>query len=782
MTVNPWKNIASKHVLFILDASHQIEEQFLQQWVLNTKPDAIADVTASFCVVPIGDDPENIPSERLQDLLDTEVRVNEKDPDKLGEFESILVVPVRVVWKLSLESHNSSPKLTDLLRGNPRRPNQRKAQAILKNNPALAQCVVGKAATLSDLTQRYEQRRSIAIVSENLADFIAEQASIALDIAERRLRGSRYKVPRQVAKQVRASDGYQQGLTEISQQTGESISELRTRAMPYFKELVALPKNFWQDVAAALNRWIISLGYENKLVLDHDKLERYRGIVREHPTALLWTHKTHMDGITMQSVMFENDFAPAHTMGGINMAFAGVGFLARRSGAIFIRRSFQDNALYKLVLRRYLGFLLEKRFPLTWSFEGTRSRVGKLMPPRYGMLKYVMDAMNESSMDKLYILPVAINYDLNNDVKDYAAEQSGSIKRPESLSWFISYLRRMRKPLGRIYVDFGEPVVVDKNAMSDDRLALQKIAFKVGVEANRVTPITLTSLMSLSLLGAAPRAQTIDELQSNMAALRQWAEHRDIRFTSDFDDGNENHMLELIDVMVNSRLLKRYDEGPETVYAIGNNKHMVASYYRNTIVHHFVSKAITELSLLEATTQPNQPLEAFWQEAHRLKDMFKFEFFYAPTDEFDADIEAGLNFYDKDWQQNLSKPEYLTTVLTKLTPLVAHASLTPYIEAYRIVADCFSHLDNDQTLDEKEMLNVAFKYGRQAYLQRRISSKASMGLILFKNAYKFLQSYDLVEVGADDLAQRRKALSRDLRLLSYRLERIRVLAIPNDID
>ena len=214
----------------------------------------------------------------------------------------------------------------------------------------------------------------------------------------------------------------------------------------------------------------------------------------------------------MQSVLFENDFPTPHTMGGINMAFAGVGYLARRSGAIFIRRSFQDNPLYKLVLRNYLSYLLEKRFPLTWSFEGTRSRVGKLMPPKYGMLKYVMDAIVDSNLDNLHVIPVAINYDMINDVKDYAHEQSGGVKRPESLSWFISYLRRLRQPLGRIYVDFGEPVIIAKDDINDDPLQLTKTALKVGFEANRVTPITLTSLMCLSLLGTSPRAQTLDEI------------------------------------------------------------------------------------------------------------------------------------------------------------------------------------------------------------------------------------------------------------------------------
>ncbi len=768
MTINPWTQINSEQVLFIIDAEHDVEERLLLQWLNNTKAQIGFAGSVSHCVVPIAHDPEDIPTQGLQMALQVS--------------EETLVVPVRVVWKTTLDEIDGKPRLRDLLRGNPRRPNKAKAQRILDADPSRAHCILGKPATVGDLSERYAQRREIAPVDSDLADYVAEQASLALEVAERRLRGGRYKVPRQVSKQVRGSDRYKAGLLKIAAQTGESEQELRTKALPYFKELVATPHNFWQDVAGAFNRWVISLGYENEVVIDVEKLERFRSIVREHPTALLWTHKTHMDGITMQSVLFEHDFPPPHIMGGINMAFAGVGYLARRSGAIFIRRTFQDNPLYKLVLREYLAYLLEKRFPLTWSFEGTRSRVGKLMPPRYGMLKYVVDAMQESSADDLHLIPVAINYDMNNDVKDYAAEQSGAIKRPESLSWFISYLRRMRQPLGRIYIDFGEPVVVKKNSFSDDPLALQKTAFQIGVEANRVTPITLTALMSLSLLGAAPRAQTIEELQDNMQALREWSKGRDISFTSDFDDDNNEQMQTLISNMVNSELINRYDEGPETVYAVAADQHAMASYYRNTIVHHFVAKAIAELSLVEAANEQDDSLAAFWREADRLKDMFKFEFFYEATDEFHEGIKRELNHYDDDWESKMGDRLYVLTMLRNMKPLVAHSSLKPYIEAYRIVADVFARLGPNETLDQKATVAAAFKYGRQAYLQRRISSKASLGQILFKNGYKLLDSYGLVSIGGGDLVERRKKISKELRILSHRVEQIRALAMPNDLE
>jgi len=768
MTSNPWTQIDSERVLFIIDAEHDVEERLLLEWLNDAGSEIGFAGSVSHCVVPIAHDPEDIPTQGLQMALQVS--------------DDTLVVPVRVVWKTSLDEIDGKPRFRDLLRGNPRRPSKAKAQRILDADPSRAVCITGKPATAGDLSERYGQRREIAQIDTNLADYVAEQASMALEVAERRLRGGRYKVPRQVSKQVRGSDRYKAGLLKIASETGETEQQLRAKALPYFKELVATPHNFWQDVAGAFNRWVISLGYENKVVVDVEKLERFRSIVRENPTALLWTHKTHMDGITMQSILFEHDFPPPHTMGGINMAFAGVGFLARRSGAIFIRRSFQDNPLYKLVLRQYLAYLLEKRFPLTWSFEGTRSRVGKLMPPRYGMLKYVMDAMQESSADDLHLIPVAINYDMNNDVKDYAAEQSGAIKRPESLSWFISYLRRMRQPLGRIYIDFGEPVVVKKSSFNEDPLALQKTAFKIGVEANRVTPITLTSLMSLSLLGAAPRAQTIEELEDNMQALREWSKDRDIRFTSDFDDDNSDQMQTLISNMVNSELINRYDEGPETVYAVGADQHAMASYYRNTIVHHFVAKAIAELSLIEAVNAEDDALEAFWREADRLKDMFKFEFFYEATDEFHEGIKRELNHYDDQWESKMVNRSSVLTMLRTMKPLVAHASLKPYIEAYRIVADVFATLGPNETLDQKAAVTAAFKYGRQAYLQRRISSNASLGEILFKNGHKLLDSYDLVAVGDTDLVERRKKMSKDLRNLSHRVEQIRALTLPNDLE
>ena len=157
-------------------------------------------------------------------------------------------------------------------------------------------------------------------------------------------------------------------------------------------------------------------------------------------------------------MLWENDLPPNHTAGGINMNFFPVGPLVRRTGVFFIRRSFKENPLYKIVLRSYLDYLVEKRFPLEWYMEGGRSRSGKLMPPRLGLLCYVVDSMQRGKAEDIMLVPVSIAYDQIQDVLDYAREAQGEDKEKESLGWVLSAVRSLRRRYGNIHIRFGEPV------------------------------------------------------------------------------------------------------------------------------------------------------------------------------------------------------------------------------------------------------------------------------------------------------------------------------------
>ena len=639
----------------------------------------------------------------------------------------------------------------------------------------------GKPDSVANLHARFELHHKMdnGDTQRDFADFVARQASVVLDLAERRLQGGRYKVPRHVAANLLASSSYNEALNKLSVDSGIAKAQLVKEAKGYLDEMVSRPSMFWLDVYAKFNNFCLGLGYEADIVCNQDAVEKLRQIVREYPSMLLWTHKTYLDGMVLPKLLYDNDFPMPHMFGGANLNFPGLGFLLHRSGAIFIRRSFRDNELYKMTLRHYVGYLMGKRFPMNWAFEGTRSRLGKLMPPRYGLLKYVLEACDATDARDIHIIPISISYDLIRDVEEYATEQTSHSKGAESLRWLISYLRSLARPMGKVYVDIGNPVVLDRAPHPDDRLALSKIAFEVAVEANHVTAITFPSLATMSLLGAAPKALTENEVVADLNALLRWANARDIRVSKDFNLTFGDQIQSLLGIMLDEGIVTRYDEGPEVVYGIGLNQHAVASYYRNTVVHFFVNKAIIELALLTASENEGpDALNIFWAEVDQLRDLFKFEFFYAPTEVFHQQIRDELSRYDQDWQTLLSQGTFaFSQLLNRMTPLVSHVTLLIFTEAYSIVAALAARMDYSETLIEKACVTDALKLGRQAYLQRRINSEASIGKLLFNNGFKMLQSRGLTDAGEPMLAERRLKQSHQLRDLLRRLDLIRAIGV-----
>jgi len=749
-------------VLFVVDARNRIERTLLHDWIRSSASG--------------GEDWVDLTTSRKMDA--SAVR---ELAAKLELPAETCIVPARVTWPLPAGRVNKPVSLHSLVFGDRRRPSLVRAFFTLRKDEQRAKVLLGEPATINDLRQRFAVYHGDGDISdEELAAFIMRQASIALDIAERKLHGSRYKVPRYVADSLVSGRRFRKAIKQLAAEQGKPKNDLYAEARGYMKELIAVPTAFYIDIRARLDKFILSLGYENQIIYDKSELASVRKIVRDKPTVILWTHKTHMDGAAVTRVFYQNDLPVPHMFGGINMSFAGAGFLLRRSGAIFIRRTFQDNLLYKLVLRHYISYLLEKRFPMTWAFEGTRSRLGKLMPPRYGLLKYVIGAAHASCIQDLHIIPVTISYDLIRDVDDYAAEQSGIVKTPESLKWAISYISSLRQPMGRIYMDFGEPVVLENAPDPEDSMQLARTAFDVAVNANKVTPLTVPSLVCFCLLGAAPRALTVEELQAGVLKLVDWALHRGIRVTSDFDRDRVLHVRDLLFVMVDGGLLVRYDQGSDVVYSIEADKHAIASYYRNSVAHHFVNKSIIELSLLKALDQPGSSTDAsdfFWQETKRLKDLFKFEFFYPSTEDFAKELAEELTRSNIDLEkitdQRSAGPH---STLLAMRPLMAHSTLLIFVEAYTVVLDLLARLAPNEGMEEATCVALALKEGKQALLQRRITSEASIGKILFQNGYKLARHLGLTDGGDDQIAARRSELLREFKELSIRLERIAIMA------
>lgn len=751
--------------LYIIDARNGVERRILLDWIHATSNDSGGADDPQWASIDIEDGDHALPVDVLQ--------------ARLGVAPSRLVVPLRVAWRIPGFDRDRALKLRHLIFGDPRHPGSLRARLILLRDRRRAQILVGEAATLDALRDRFCAQTGGGDGgggdSPEFAGFVARQAALALDVAERGIRGTRYKVPRFVADSLRTNPKFRAALMELASQLGRPIADLYREARPLMKEVIATPSALFLDLRARLDRMMFG-GYAPEMEVDAAELAKLRSVLREHPTAILFTHKTYIDGATPSRLAYENDLPMLHSFGGANLDFAIMGEFFRRSGMIFIRRSFQDQPVYKLVLRHYIAWLLAKRFPLSWAFEGTRSRLGKLMPPKYGLMKYVLDAAHATGTRGVHFVPFVTSFDLIRDVEEYAAEQTGRNKKPESLSWFIGYMKSLKEPSGRIRLDIGDPVVIAEAPPPDDRRALEKIAFAVAVEANRVTPLTVTSVMCLILLGLAPRGATSAELLAAIAAVADWARARCIRLSKELASGDDAALSVTVDTLVASGLLTRFEAGSENVYSIDPAKHPMASYYRNIIAHHFLDRAMIELALFQLRdADSGDATAAFWARIDRLRGLFKFEFFYPPRDEHRAAIEAELARIDPVWDRRLASGDRgVAQLLRRCQPVVGHAILLPFAEAYSVVADLLTRARPGDAVDAKALLDAALVEGRQAYLLRRISSEAAIGKLLFENGLALMRHMGLAETATPDSLIARRALLGELRGLANVMESMRL--------
>jgi glycerol-3-phosphate O-acyltransferase len=775
-----WPAGAEVRVVFLLDASSGVEAAILRDWVARARPPEVAEADVEIVAVP--------PSRRRRR------RARAADPRleaAVAASGEALFAPLRVAWRVPERDGVREVRWRDLVTsfGDPRDPGALRQRWTLGRHPERCRIVAGAPALLADLRERWTRACGADDgVTLGLADFVARQAALALDRAERRMRGARYKVPRFVHEDILARPAVRGGLARIAREQGRPEAAVLREAGRYLAEIAATHSPFVIDLAAPLIRALWSQGYRN-LRFDRQRLEAVAALGQRHSVVFLPSHKSNLDHLVLQYALHVCGLPPNHTAGGINMNFFPVGPLVRRSGVFFIRRTFKDNPVYKFVLRQYVDFLIEKRFPLEWYVEGGRSRSGKLLPPRFGLLSYVVDAWRRGKAEDVYLIPVSIAYDQISDVGDYAAEQRGGPKERESFGWFVRVIRRMRRRYGDIHLRFGEALSLraalargELGELDHDApdLAIQKLAFEVCARINRVTPITPTSLVTLTLLGAGNRALSVDEIMVGMRNLLEDVRRRKLHTTRELEELEApDGVRRALDTLRQSGVVSCFAEGPEAVFAIGQDQHHAAAYYRNSIAHFFVNGAIAELALLRAAeVDGDDPSEAFWAEALRLRDMLKFEFFFADRERFRAELRDEMAGRHAAFEERLRADggEEVRRMIRETRPYGAHRVLRPFLDAYLIVADTLSRRSPNAAFEAGPFLEQALRLGRQYLLQRRVRSPESVSKTLFETGLRLARNRGLVEPGPADLAERRRAFAAELRDAIRRVEIVEALA------
>jgi glycerol-3-phosphate O-acyltransferase len=264
----------------------------------------------------------------------------------------------------------------------------------------------------------------------------------------------------------------------------------------------------------------------------------------------------------------------------------------------------------------------------------------------------------------------------------------------------------------------------------------------------------------------------------------KYVEERKLPVTADFDQLKSPLGVEtILAALAKNGVVSCYDQGPETVYRIGAEQQLTAAYYRNTIVHFFVTSAIAELALLEVAEQeaPDR-VEHFFNAALELRDLLKYEFFFAESDVFLAELREELERHDPHWEDRLhAGSDAIQALVQDFRPFSSHRILRPFLEAYQVVSDSLTRLDASETFDEKAFLKDCLALGHQYHLQRRIHSGASISGVLFETALRIAKNRDLVESrslteGNFSLMKRRGEFAEEVRAVLRRCYAIDALA------
>jgi glycerol-3-phosphate O-acyltransferase len=748
------------NTLVLAAVSSSSEDELLTEW-LKRQRSRHPDIKIEVLRLP----PRDAPPAALARLV---------EQLELDEDRSIL--PVRVFW-LPPPGGSTLSRLVGLLPGrDPYHPGEREQRRILRENPRRARVVYGDPAKVSELRQQWRDT-TIGENPREFAHFVTRRAILAVERVSYRLLGPQYKSPRLVKPEMLASSRFRSGLEQIPGASLEDAGEI-------LDEMATGWSRISVDLQAALSRLLIR-GFDPTIDYDEYQVAAMRTALESHPAVMLWSHRSNLDSAVLTVALQENGLPKTHVFGGLNMAFGLMGPVMRRAGVIFIRRNIGDNALYKYVLKEYVGYLVEKRFSLSWSIEGTRSRTGKMLPPKLGLMSYVADAYLDGRSEDILLQPISISFDQLHEVAEYAAYARGAEKKPEGVSWLYNYIKAQgERSYGKIYVRFPEAVSMRDylgepyGPMSEDesakRLALQKMSFEVAWRILQATPVNATGLVSALLLTTHGVALTLTQLHHTLQDSLDYLERKkNPMSTSALRLRTKEGVRAAVDALSNGHPITRVDGGREPVWRIAPENEHAAAFYRNSVIHAFLETSIVELALAHAGRAEGDRLDAFWTQAMRLRDLLKFDFYFADSAAFRANIAREMAWHD-DWEARVKAGgDEVDTLLYAKRPLMADAMLRVFFEAYEIVADVLR--DAPAQIGAKELTQLALNVGRQFVAQGRVSSSEPVSTLLFATARQVAADQNLLEP-ADDLAERRTAFRRELRNILRSFDHVAAIA------
>ena len=324
-------------------------------------------------------------------------------------------------------------------------------------------------------------------------------------------------------------------LEREAKQKNQTLEQVEKRARRIGEEIAADYSN------ASINFLARVLGYVWNRVfkgIDTRGLERVRELAQSHVLIYLPAHRSHADYLLASYVLYHAGLMPPHIAAGINLNIPfGIGSLLRRCGAFFMRRKFGGDALYTAMFRAYIDSLIQRGYSIEFFPEGGRSRTGRLMTPKTGLMSMMVESALRQRVRKVLIVPMHIGYDKVWEVGSYQKELRGAQKQKESVQGLLKAVPMLVKSYGKAYLNFGEPIRLDEFAdrhlpgwreqlvpQSDEKpegfsTLVSELALETMRRINSAAVVTPTGLIGVSLLASPQRAAAAADLVEQVGQL-----------------------------------------------------------------------------------------------------------------------------------------------------------------------------------------------------------------------------------------------------------------------
>jgi glycerol-3-phosphate O-acyltransferase len=414
-----------------------------------------------------------------------------------------------------------------------------------------------------------------------------------------------------------------------------------------FREISADMGSNWLALAAAtvgglFKRLFVSIEVHRLAEVAED--------VKRHPIVLVPSHRSYFDFLILSWLFYQNYLMPPHIAARDNMAFGPFGFLFRKVGAFYLRKSF-DDSLYKEVFRAYVGYLIREGFTQEFFIEGGRSRTGKTLSPRLGMLGWDVDAFLENRRSDLFFVPIAISYEQLVEESGMVDELDGGQKSKESVLGLLRARKYLQRKFGSVHVSFGEPISL-ANAIGNQRTsfeALQRgqidspeiakqieerkrefvkdLGHSIVERIGWATVANATSVAAVVLMGGIRPGLLREGLVKGMQDIAGLLKLQGVRLTPALER-DLGDLRESIGFLERSDLIRSTQDQRGEILHFEENRRRALDIYRNSIAHFLVIPSILARATLRGLDKDQVHdelktwVDVFYLEYHASRELY----------------------------------------------------------------------------------------------------------------------------------------------------------------